>query len=107
MTFLIQLENDTWACRGRCQRLHPRKEFPPRQLKKYAPQKRICEVWAGLIDRCPCISLTLRDCTHSIDYLEAPKTKKLSPGFRWTDFDTVPSCTIQDCCWVANTKYAI
>ncbi|ODM15587.1 hypothetical protein SI65_08821 [Aspergillus cristatus] len=74
--FLTQLEDDTWACRGRCQRLHPRKEFLPRKLKKHAPQKKACEAWAGIVDLCPCISLTLRDRARLIEYLEAPKDEK-------------------------------
>lgn len=158
MTFLTQLEDDnTWASCGRCQRLHPRKGFPPRNLKKDGPQERTCEVWAGIVDLCPCISLTISDCARLIEYLEAPKSKKpvlnlvtkgvlsnadkkyllhectprpgikmelqlfatdsgqlnistryekLNPGSRWTDLDTVPSCTTQDCCWNTNTKSA-
>lgn len=61
MDFLTQLGDDNWACCGRCQRLHPRKESLPRKPKKHGPHKRPCEAWAGIVDLCPFISLTLRD----------------------------------------------
>lgn len=115
---------------------------------------RVC---VGVVDLCPCISLTLRDRARLTQCLEAPKSKKpilnlvakgvlsnadkkyllhectphlgikmqlqlfatdsgqlntstryekLNPGSRWTDLDTMPSCTTQDCCWDANTKSA-
>lgn len=77
MTLLTQLENKRWACCGRCQRLHPRREFPVHQLNE-SPWKRTCMVWAGIVDLCPCISLTCRDRTRIVEYLKAPESNKPS-----------------------------
>lgn len=78
MTLLIQLENESWACCGRCQRLHPASEFPRRQLRNHGPRERTCMEWAGIVDLCPCIYLTLRDRTRIVEYLKAPESNKPS-----------------------------
>ena len=76
MSLLIQLQNDNWACCGRCQRLHPSREFSSQQLVDYDPWNRACMAWAGIFDLCPCISLTVRDRTHTVEYLKSPKHRK-------------------------------
>lgn len=76
MALLIQLENETWACCGRCQRLHPRKEFSAHQLMAYHPWDRTCMAWAGIVDLCPCISLTIRDRKRIVEYLKAQDSNK-------------------------------
>lgn len=68
MTLLLQLENHHWACCGRCQKLHPRQEFPSFELQD-PPYKRKCMPWAGILDLCPCVALTIRDRKHVVDYL--------------------------------------
>lgn len=76
MALLIQLQNDDWACCGRCQRLHPSREFSAQQLVDYDPWNRTCTAWAGILDLCPCISLTVRDRMHIVKYLKSPKHRK-------------------------------
>ena len=68
MTLLLQLENHHWTCCGRCQKLHPRQEFPSFELQD-PPYKRKCMPWAGILDLCPCVALTIRDRKHIVDYL--------------------------------------
>lgn len=38
MTLLMQLENRHWACCGRCQKLHPCREFYPREIDTLGPE---------------------------------------------------------------------
>lgn len=78
MSLLLLLQNKTWACCGRCQRLHRRTEFPWQQLRDHHAWNRACMPYAGIVDLCPCISLTLRDRAHIVEYLKAPESKKPS-----------------------------
>lgn len=78
MNVLLLLQNKTWACCGRCQRLHPHSEFPWLQLRSHNAWERACSPYAGIVDLCPCISLTLRDRARIVEYLKAPERKK--PG---------------------------
>ena len=68
ITLLTRLEDDRWACCGGCQKLHPRGEIT-RQQMRLPPKQRKCTMWCGIVDLCPCISLTPRDRTHLVDYL--------------------------------------
>ena len=68
MTLLTQLEDSRWACCAGCQKLHPRKEFESFSMSQY-PHRRECMSWAGLVDLCPCITLTPRDKNHIVEYL--------------------------------------
>ena len=68
MTLLTQLEDSRWACCTGCQKLHPRKEFESFSMSQY-PHRRECMSWAGLVDLCPCITLTPRDKNHTVEYL--------------------------------------
>ena len=68
MTLLTQLEDSRWACCAGCQKLHPRKEFESFSMCQY-PHRRECMSWAGLVDLCPCITLTPRDKNHIVEYL--------------------------------------
>ena len=74
MTLLTQLEDSRWACCGRCQKLHPREEFS--QWEEYLPSlehsrpwSRTCTTYAGILDLCLCIAMTLRDRKHIVEYL--------------------------------------
>lgn len=69
---LVRLENDRWACCGRCLRLHPREEFTEISLEN-PPLKRTCTPDAGIVDFCPCVSLTLRDRARVIELLQSSK----------------------------------
>lgn len=69
MTLLSQLEDSCWACCGRCQRLHPRREFPGYQVRGSSPWNRTCMRNAGILDLCPCIALTLRDRARVVEHL--------------------------------------
>ena len=70
MTLLVQLEYSRWACCAACQKLHPRKEFSLFYMSEYpSPRQRACKAWAGLVDLCPCITLTPRDKRRIMKYL--------------------------------------
>ena len=69
MTLLALLEDRSWACCGRCQKLHRRHEFHKTPLR-CAPWERSCATYAGIMDLCPCVSLTVRDRTRVIEHLE-------------------------------------
>lgn len=69
MTLLARLEDQSWACYGRCQKLHRRHEFHKSPLRG-APWARSCATYAGIMDLCPCVSLTFRDRTRVIEHLE-------------------------------------
>lgn len=43
MSLLVLLQKKTWACCGRCQKLHPRSEFPWQQLMDHRAWNRACE----------------------------------------------------------------
>ena len=59
---LTLLEDRKWRACAKCLKLHPRKEFSSRELKR-APEGRTCNLGnlAGIVDLCPCIKLTFRD----------------------------------------------
>lgn len=86
MTLLIQLENRRWVCCARCQRLHPRKEFWESRdwldffllLEKTSPWSRTCTRYAGILDLCPCIAMTLRDRKHIVEYLSGTRKRHKS-----------------------------
>ena len=69
-TLLTQLEDSLWAFCVGCQKLHPRQEFPELLLRS----KRSCTNFAGIVDLCPCIALTLRDRTRIVEYLRSGGT---------------------------------
>lgn len=79
MTLLAQLENRGWACCGRCQKLHRRHEFHENPLR-YAPWGRACATYAGIMDLCPCVSLTIRDRARVIEHLEGTFSQKRCLG---------------------------
>lgn len=82
MTLLTQLEDKSWACCGRCQMLHRREEFPSREIQSYPLDKRACSPWAGILDLCPCIALTIRDI---LEYLSGTETARIDSGLRLVD----------------------
>lgn len=57
---LIRLQDRHWSYCSKCLKLHPRKEFK-RWLLLSSPWRRACSDHAGVVDICPCISLTVRD----------------------------------------------
>lgn len=69
-TLLTQLEDSHWEFCVGCQKLHPCQEFPESLLGL----KRSCSISAGIIDICPCISLTLRDRARVVEYLRSRGT---------------------------------
>ena len=69
ITLLAQLEDRSWAYCGQCQKLHRRHEFHKIPLR-CAPWARSCATYAGIMDLCPCVSLTVRDRTRVIENLE-------------------------------------
>jgi hypothetical protein len=68
---LLRLENHRWAYCSRCLKLHPRDQFEQDSLKDPA-LRRACTYWAGIVDLCPCISLTVRERWHVIQHLRSP-----------------------------------
>lgn len=77
MTLLTQLEDSRWACCAVCQKLHPRKEFALFYLSEH-PRQRKCMSWAGLVDLCPCITLTPHDRNHIVEYLMGKASDKMN-----------------------------
>lgn len=76
---LRRLENRRWAYCGEClNKLHPRKEFKRRSLRQ-AALERCCTSYAGIVDLCPCISLTIRGRHKLIKILRSP-TKPAKPN---------------------------
>ena len=69
---LLRLENRRWAYCGVCLKLHPRKEFP-RHLSRESAIERSCANHAGIVDLCPCISLTIRDRDQLVKILKSPE----------------------------------
>lgn len=85
MELLLQLENSRWACCAGCQKLHRRKEFLPlSQLKKY-PLTRLCMFGSGLFDLCPCITLTIRDQKHVVEYLMGDEQQRSTNTLSFVD----------------------
>lgn len=70
---LLRLENRRWAYCAHCLKLHPRKEFTRSDLGSPSLERR-CSLFAGIVDLCPCNSLTLRQRDHIIELLESPTT---------------------------------
>ena len=77
MTLLMQLEDRRWLCCGKCRKLHPWKEWDWHNVCTEGPLTRSCMPGAGIVDLCPCISLTIRDKSHIIGYLLGKRTGKL------------------------------
>ncbi|RHZ57600.1 hypothetical protein CDV55_105976 [Aspergillus turcosus] len=66
---LLRLEDARWRLCGACLRLHPRKEFPLFSLRT-PPLQRRCMTYAGIVDLCPCLSLTFRDRARIVKLLK-------------------------------------
>lgn len=73
MKLLSQLEDSKWTCCAYCQKLHPREEFDA-MYRLIGPCLRRCNDWAGILDICPCISMTIRDRAHVVKYLMRKST---------------------------------
>lgn len=70
---LVRLEDTRWAFCGGCLKLHPRREFPEANLAS-PPIQRNCGFNTGIVDLCPCISLTFREREQLIKALQlSPK----------------------------------
>jgi hypothetical protein len=84
---LLRLENHRWAYCAKCLKLHPRAEFTEYSLRKSALE-RSCTFEAGIVDLCPCISLTGRGRDRLIKILKSPATPaKTKYGPFEYDFD--------------------
>lgn len=68
MELMVQLENSQWACCAKFQKLHLQGEFYELSLAE-DPTTRICTRWTGLLDICPCFTLTLRSRKQIMEYL--------------------------------------
>jgi hypothetical protein len=68
---LLRLENHRWVFCSRYLKLHPRDEFEQDFLQGPA-LTRACTYWAGIVDLCPCISLTVRERWRVIQHLRSP-----------------------------------
>lgn len=73
MKLLSQLEDSEWTCCAYCQKLHPREEFDM-MYRLIGPCLRRCNDWAGILDICPCISMTIRDRAYVVKYLMRKST---------------------------------
>ena len=79
---LLRLETKNWLYCGACLKLHPRKHF---KTLNDQPLQRRCREHAGVVDICPCISLTGADRKHIIRLLTDSNTSSGTFG----QFDTV------------------
>lgn len=66
-----RLEDWRWLACSRCLKLHPRAEFPPKELRR-SPSTRVCNLGelAGLVDLCPCVKLTFQDKAKLVKHLK-------------------------------------
>lgn len=100
---LLRLENRRWAYCGKCLKLHPRKEFP-RHLLRQPALERSCAQYAGIVDLCPCISLTLRDRDQLVKILKSPtKPQKFKCGEVEYDFIDKGKPGLRHCCKYKST----
>ncbi|KAJ0414889.1 hypothetical protein BJY00DRAFT_318388 [Aspergillus carlsbadensis] len=67
-TLLIRLEDNRWKFCVACLRLHPKSEFSWFERGK-RPRERRCMPTAGIVDICPCMSLTFRARNKIAEYL--------------------------------------
>jgi hypothetical protein len=69
--FLERLEDGRWLACSRCLKLHPRRAFPPKELKRY-PNLRVCNLGdlGGVVDLCPCKKLTFHDKVELVNQLK-------------------------------------
>lgn len=56
--FLLRLENESWLYCSGCLKLHPPRRFG---LRSDPPERRKCNYHSGVVDLCPCLSLTFFD----------------------------------------------
>ncbi|OJJ59795.1 hypothetical protein ASPSYDRAFT_44190 [Aspergillus sydowii CBS 593.65] len=56
--FLLRLENDRWLYCSGCLKLHPPRRFG---FPSDSPEHRQCRYHSGVVDLCPCLSLTFFD----------------------------------------------
>ena len=88
---LLRLETSEWLYCGACLKLHPRILFGDPSLPSI---QRRCGKNAGIVDLCPCISLTAADRREIIDLLSSTGTfDKLKASLRhhlnpWADTST-------------------
>lgn len=68
---LVRLQSRSWIYCGRCLVLHPRKEFRKYSLADPALQ-RSCVRHMGIVDICPCASLTIREFAYVVKLLKSP-----------------------------------
>ena len=85
MELLVLLENSRWACCAACQKLHRRTEFLPRSRSKDYPLTRLCMFGAGLLDLCPCITLSIRDRKHVVEYLMGDEQQRSTNNLSFVD----------------------
>ncbi|KAH8692109.1 hypothetical protein BGW36DRAFT_363120 [Talaromyces proteolyticus] len=95
---LIRLENTRWVFCSACLKLHPRKEFDRLSLREPSLKRR-CMVWAGIVDLCPCLSLTFRDREQLVQLL-----KNLLELRLLNLLQAAGECLLHEC-WVANDAY--
>lgn len=69
----LRLENHRWAYCAKCLKLHTRAQFTKYSLGKSALE-RSCTFKAGIVDICPCISLTRRGRDRFIKILKSRAT---------------------------------
>jgi len=62
LSLLVRLQDDRWACCSACQ-MHGGNFH---SLDSSSLQQ-ICRLWSGIVDLCPCITITPRDRTHIVD----------------------------------------
>ncbi|RAH45689.1 uncharacterized protein BO95DRAFT_463715 [Aspergillus brunneoviolaceus CBS 621.78] len=118
---LRQLQNDRWAYCFACFELHPRAEFDSYSCHhRWAPflalsTSAMCTAQTGIVDLCPCISLTARHKMRIARYLAKdasdPQDRRYAPidtDPRFRDIPTGPNTRglVHDCnipaCWAGD-----
>lgn len=98
---LLRLENRRWVCCWGCLKLHPRTEFPWYSHSLFRrPLERTCTDYAGLVDLCPCISLTVRGRERLIKFFESSPKKHAKYGlFEYTFTRRGIPCLTHSCAY--------
>ncbi|KAL4963746.1 F-box protein [Aspergillus stella-maris] len=76
---LLRLEDCHFAYCSACLMLHPNREFTPFSSLNINPLERQCMPYAGIVDLCPCMSLTSRDQTKLLQWLDKATPENPSP----------------------------
>ncbi|KAJ5855676.1 uncharacterized protein N7529_009620 [Penicillium soppii] len=104
---LLRLETKEQLYCGACLKLHPRKSFNTPQAPNNQPLQRRCRQNAGIVDLCPCISLTGADRRNIIRLLENSTISDPTLGGRFDliDDDEQGSYLLHRCSYATTNHW--